>query len=184
MAAIDNSSEVRLHRYKNKEWSIETHSFPASMSTHQEIREYFGFTNPLSDTRISFIPYIDVYCGEYNKETNSRPYAVSLNLFKVHSQLIFCDTFIDLMNLLNEVNGYTNNIKTATSPVYGSTSGYNTHSSSYGYVGTGYKNCSAVGTVNKNLNAMGGSHGIKSIFKKIGTWYKNYQQNFGGSRVG
>jgi len=104
MAAIDDSANVVLHRYKNKQWVIEKHSFPASMDGFEEIRKYFGYIENL--TTSEFPDHMEVY-RKKKWDKASFSYAVILTFFGDHGPLIICDTFIDLLNLMNEVNGLT-----------------------------------------------------------------------------
>jgi hypothetical protein len=109
MAAIDNSAERCIYKYKNKEFITENISFPASMNSFEDLRKYYGTTKQLvNDSRVyDFSPLITVYRGEdYNYKKETYLYAVEIDMFADHGMLIFCDTWIDLLQLFNELNGF------------------------------------------------------------------------------
>jgi hypothetical protein len=104
MSAIDETSEVIFHRYENKEWQLEKHSFPASMNSFKEIRDYFGYTVTVTDE--NYMSQIAIYRKEnWIKERVSFEYAVIINFFEDHAALVMCPTYIDLLHLMNEIKG-------------------------------------------------------------------------------
>lgn len=104
MAAIDESANVVLYKYKDKKFIKEDHSFLASMG-FKEIREYFGIESLL--TLSDYHPDIDIYESEkYDRTKQSYRYAVVIDLFGTAGGLVFCDTWVDLMGLFNELHGW------------------------------------------------------------------------------
>lgn len=108
MPAIDKSAERCVYKFKNKEFITENISFPASMDSFKDLREYYGTTKRLvNDSRVyDFSPLITIYRGEvYNHKKETHSYAVEVDMFGDHGMLIFCDTWVDLLQLFNELNG-------------------------------------------------------------------------------
>lgn len=105
MTAIDESANVVLYKYKDKKFLIEYHSFPASMD-FEKVREYFGITTKATMSNDCH-PDVDVYQSKkYYDKTQSYRYAVEVDLFGTADGLVFCDTWIDLMGLFNELRGW------------------------------------------------------------------------------
>jgi len=105
MPAINDSANVVVYQYKNKEFVLKNYSFPASMDSFEEMRKYLQITTKVTSSNFPY--YIIVYSGQWNEDIASKEYAVEVDLFGDAGALIICPTFIDLIHLFNELKGFS-----------------------------------------------------------------------------
>jgi hypothetical protein len=111
MAATD-SLERNIGYYKDGKFTIKHFDFPASMDSHEKLLSYLGLKE-INDRE--FPPHgLEVYYGNYSKETESFQYGVIITFWDDHGPLVICDTYMDFLKLLNDLHGYMTLVKNAS----------------------------------------------------------------------